>query len=614
LKNPVSTPFGAIIQTEALLNTRRVAPYVMIVLFSFNAWLWTVKGAAVHNDWCTNCDYFIVRNLLGFAFMTLPLFTALIMGDPVSRDFHLGITPLIFSKPVSRATYLFGKFFGNFLVLIACQASFVLTMMILQVFPTAQMIVQPLRVFPYFKHFIFFVVISQLLVAAICFAVGTLTRNSKVVYGIVVISYPLYIAYQVYILKGLPQHWRGALDPLLLNWAGAQSQVADGDYISAQLINQLTLSYDLAAVANRGALVFLALTCLAVVYLRFSTTERLSKNSDSRALTTLSLAVAPDWLVPHSDSDAGADLVTEDEGERVVHRKSVEIPAVGQNLVGFRSSFRRLIAAIGVELRLLSAERGLIVILPLALLFCIIGMASHQAVPDNLYTRVYAARTAESLLIFLVAIAIFFTGEAMHRDRELRFEPLLWSLPTPNFILLLSKFGATFLLSISFSLVVCCLAITLQLVRGHTPFEVLVYLQVYFVILVPSILFMVSAVTLLNVLLRDKYLAYAIGFAISLGLFYLFSQGYNHWLYNPVLVGRWTPQDLAGPNLARILIHRVYVLALAGACLGLSHFCFSRVTARGLFASGRLSSKGWSLLVVSVAAAVALVTGFFIAR
>ena len=113
--------------------------------------------------WATNSDFYIVRNLLGFSFLLgLPIFNAVIMGDPVIRDFRLGIDPLIFSKPISRAEYLLGKFFGNFFVLVCCQAAFALTLLVLQAFRTSQMIVLPVRVFPYFKHFLFFVVISHL--------------------------------------------------------------------------------------------------------------------------------------------------------------------------------------------------------------------------------------------------------------------------------------------------------------------------------------------------------------------------------------------------------------------------------------------------------------------
>ena len=64
----------------------------------------TGRGLAV------NSDFFIAGVLPVYSFMTLPLFTALFMADPVSRDFRAGVDPLIFSKPISRLTTFSGNF------------------------------------------------------------------------------------------------------------------------------------------------------------------------------------------------------------------------------------------------------------------------------------------------------------------------------------------------------------------------------------------------------------------------------------------------------------------------------------------------------------------------
>jgi hypothetical protein len=125
---------------------------------------------------------------------------------------------------------------------------------------------------------------------------------------------------------------------------------------------------------------------------------------------------------------------------------------------------------------------------------------------------------------------------------------------------------------------------------------------------------MIAAATALNVLLRDKHLAYAVGLAIAGGLFYLFNLGYNHWLYNPVLYGLWTPSDLTsgGSRLAQILLHRVYSLALTVLCLSLAHLFFDRKSMKGLQEGGQLSGKGWTLSIMTVAIAVAVITGLMI--
>src|SRR5437588_6657326 len=217
MRSPLKTQFAAIFINEVLLNSKRIAPYALMILFSANAVLWRGWGPAVRLGWATNSDYYIARNLLAFSFLLgLPIFNAVIMGDPVIRDFRLGIDPLIFSKPVNRAQYLLGKFFGSFFVLVCCQAVFPLTLLALQAVRPAGMVVQPVRVLPYFQHFFFFVVITHLLLAACYFTAGALTRNSKVVYGLAICFYPVYIAAMVFLLSPLTIRWRSFLDPFLL--------------------------------------------------------------------------------------------------------------------------------------------------------------------------------------------------------------------------------------------------------------------------------------------------------------------------------------------------------------------------------------------------------------
>jgi ABC-type transport system involved in multi-copper enzyme maturation permease subunit len=194
LSSPLSSPLAAVFRAEVLFNLKRVAPYALMILFSANALLWWGWGPAASRGWAVNSDFFIVWLFGGFSFMTTPLFVALLMGDPVIRDYRLRVDPLIFSKPVGRGEYLLGKFFGNFFVLVCCQACFALTPLLLQAFSRDGMIVLTPRVLPYLQHFLFFFVVSSLALAAVFFTVGTLTRNVKVVYGLAVSFYPLYIA------------------------------------------------------------------------------------------------------------------------------------------------------------------------------------------------------------------------------------------------------------------------------------------------------------------------------------------------------------------------------------------------------------------------------------
>jgi ABC-type transport system involved in multi-copper enzyme maturation permease subunit len=567
MRNPLHTPFVVVFQNEVLLNSKRVAPYALMILFIANAALWWSHPAA-QLRWATNSDWYIVRNIVGFSFLLgLPIFNAVIMGDPVIRDFRAGVDPLIFSKAVTRAQYLLGKFFGNFFVLVCCQAVFPLTQMVLQAFPTSRMTVLPVRFFPYFKHFFFFLVITHLLLAAIYFTVGTLTRNSKIVYALAAGFYPVFITYGLVLLRPLPFRWRIMLDPMLL---GA-SLPGNGFLHSAEFLNQYVVRYTTEMIVNRVAMILLAALCLVILYVRFTIAER---SGNEEKLATLNLSTARE-RVYYPESSPATRLDELDDTALLPH---VALPNVARLNRGIRANLNKLIAALSVEFRLLRAERSLVVVMPLAIVLSVLEVAFYNIAPDVSYSAAYATNTAKLLMLFLLGITIFYTGEALHRDREVRIEPVLWAAPAPNNVLLLSKFLATLLLTCSLIVAVGIAAIAIQVLRNHTPIDVLAYVRVYGLILLPSTIFITAVVVLANIVLRNKHVAYVFSIGTAAGLFYLYSTGYNHWLYNPVLHGLWTYADLAGAghNQSTILIHRIYCLAVAGACLWLAHIFFQR--------------------------------------
>ena len=560
--NPIST-FAAIVYNELLLNSKRVAPYVLMILFAGNAILWWAKGPAVALGWATNSDFYIARNLKAFSFLLgLPLFNAVIMGDPVIRDFRLGIDPLIFSKPINSAQYLFGKFFGNFFVLVCCMAAFPLTLLALQAFPLSRMVVQKAQVFPYFKHFFFFVIITHLTLAAFYFAIGALTRNSKLVYGLAISFYPIYISFMLFLLASLPARWKIFFDPFLLNSGPGKN----GFGSSAEFLNSYVMDYTPEMIGNRVLLILVAIGCLTVLYVRFRTTARTGNLEKS---LTLGLSTAPDRVV------YAVNIFEKPAAhyEKPALDQKAALPSVSKANDGFHSVLNKLLAASGIEFRLLLAERSLFVIMPLAVVLSNLEVAFYNIPPDVSQSAGYATNTAKLLLLFLIGIAVFYTGEAMHRDREVKIEPVLWSTPVTNSVLLLSKFLATIVLTISLLIVVGLVAIVIQIVRGHTPIDCSAYLMVYGVVLVPGIIFVTALVVMLNALLRNKYLAYVVAVGTGAGLFYLYSAGYNHWFYNPMLYQLWQYQDLAS---ARILSYRLYCFIFAVACLALAHLLFER--------------------------------------
>lgn len=566
MRNPLNNPVAAIIQAEILFNMKRAAVWVMIFLFGFNAVLWSWGGIAMEKGWAINSDFFIARTCAGFTFITTPFFVALLMGDAILRDFRYEVHPILLTTPVRRIEYLLGKFFGNFLVLTLCSFSLILVSFLLQIITPPKSLLQPFHLISYLKHFFVIVVITHLVLGAFCFLVGTLSRNVKLVYALIPLFYVFAISLSI-MDELFFIHWARWINPLAFL---SINQI--GNTPAAEL-NLLTISYDSALVINRMLMLITTALFLAIAWWRFSKPERfVSGNTDT--LGTLNLITSNERVYYQTQ-----ELSQPEKTEFASERKLVTIPQVKISNEGWRVRLAQYFAAVATEFRLLRAERSLIIILPLTIFLCVLDLfyTYTKGTPES-YSALYAGKSTESLLIFLFGIAVFYTGETMHRERELKADSLIWSAPVSNFVLLLSKFSAVFLLSFSLTLLVAIAAIALEIYNGYAPIELQTYFKIYSLIPIPNIAFMVSAVMALNVILRDKYLSYVVCLALGGGLFYAISQGYNHWLYNLVLFKLWNYSDFTnqGSNLKQIFIYRIYSLTIAAFCLLLAHVFYKR--------------------------------------
>jgi hypothetical protein len=320
-------------------------------------------------------------------------------------------------------------------------------------------------------------------------------------------------------------------------------------------------------------MVLISAACLLLLYWRFSITDRTDK---SKHFSVLQLTTTTERIYfdsPSLAATSGQHLSEEASEYRSI--ANILLPAVSTANETFSDNLKKLVSAVSLEFRLLRGERSLIVLAPLALLLSIFDVAFFRVVPEVSYSATYASSTALAMLLFLIGMSVFYTGEAMHRDRELRIEPVIWSTPAPNYVLLLSKFLATLVLALSFITLTGFAAITTQLIRRH-PIEIQTYLLTYSIILLPAVVFLAACSVMLNVLLRNKYLVYATSIALASALFYLYGIGHNHWLYNPLAYRLWTYADLIGVNSRALLFQRFYWIAVAGLCLVLAHVSFAR--------------------------------------
>jgi ABC-type transport system involved in multi-copper enzyme maturation permease subunit len=451
--------------------------------------------------------------------------------------------------------------------------------------------------------------------AAFCFMVGTLTRSAKLVYGFVTALYVVYIPTKIALRSYAPRFGK------LFDLFPFDSVNAPGRNRPAELVNQLVLTYDAELIVNRCIMLAVAAICLTITYRRFTAIDMVKPaKQQTSALGLLGLIEKSDRLY-HEDRPAGSYPIEsrfEQRLESVVKQQQIPLPQVTLSHTGWRAWLSKLFAAIAVEFRLLGGERSLVIMIPLAVLMCIAQIPPFRTdlgASPFLISANYAAHSADALLLLLFGVAIFFTGESVSRDRELNLEATLWCAPAPDAVFLLSKFTAVFCLSLCFIALGALTTLATQSYRNFASLKLFPYFIIYSVILLPTVAFMTGASLLLSVWLREKYIAYIVGVALGGGLFTLLSQGYTGWLYNPTLHQLWSYAELSesGKWFSRILLHRIYWLAITLACLALAHRFFSRKATSRSVVDGRLSEKGWAMSIAIVAALLAILTGWLVA-
>ena len=454
-------------------------------------------------------------------------------------------------------------------------------MLVSQLISHSRLVLLPPRFAPYAINYFLFPVITHLLVAAFCFAIGTIGRNTRLVYGSVLAAYFGYSFFQL-LVKNLPPVWRVALDPLGFNWAGI-----DPWRLQAGTLNQLTFNYDWPLILNRMAVVIAAFGILLITSRRFkpreggyggegrfdATGKWLTGAEASRINSQAWPSVAGGYY-PNSGSAAtlSASMATIVPSATVkpgttIGRKS--FPAVPDH----RSVFTSLLSA---ELSLLKSSRGNLVLLPLAFMMSTLELLLLR--PEGSPSIGYASNASRNLTFILAVLIIFYLGETFHREKELRIEPLLWVTRIPNWILISSKLASVFIPAALFALAVSLGAILAQVVRGHFPVSIAPFLFMFSLLIIPNLLIIIGLSMTLNSLITNKHLVYALSIAAAGTLIYLIQQGYNHWFYTPVIASMPFTTDDVSRNPGTVLLHRMFWLSSVSAGLAISLLVFKRRT------------------------------------
>lgn len=395
-------------------------------------------------------EMMILMNILGI------LFVAVMMGSPVVRDVEDNTTEIIFSRPISKSSYLLGRFSGSFAATLIIFFMVVLGIGAASVMPWQDPArIGPFMAGPYLVGFFVFIVPSVFLTGAIFFALATLSRKMFSAYVGVFVFLVLYSVSRLVFSEWMPvvnteyEFWANLADPfayssfLLLtkHWTIFERNTNTIGLTAELLVNRL-LWLSIGAIA------------LAATYRSFSFSVKSSASRGKRAEESVPAESGP---VPRATPRAVTSSFT------------------------FPSHVRQFLFQTRIEFLGIVKGAAFLVLMGVAVFNL---MTNLSASIDQLWgTTVYPTTSFmvnvsfSSFPLYVFLLVTFYSGALVWSERDSKFDLVYDSLPVPNWVPLLAKLAALMLLTLVMIAVIMTTMICYQLSKGFTNIEFGIYVQ-----------------------------------------------------------------------------------------------------------------------------------------
>ncbi|KAG1257093.1 hypothetical protein G6F68_009478 [Rhizopus microsporus] len=452
----------------------------------------------------------VLAQMLGIFTLLGMLVTALFVSNALLRDFELGTAELIFASPVKRRDYLAGRIAA---ALAAGLLVYVVIAFGLWLAPFMPW-VDPERMGPiswrgYAWTFAVIVIPNLLFTTALLSLLAALTRSILWVY-IGLVAYLVLFGASAALLRDIDNTWIAVLsEPLGMRALGRTIR-----YWSTAERNSGIPELAGYLLANRALWLGVAALLFAATFALFRSERSGSGRRRWGRKPTL----------------PAADAVAVRPARAALPRV---VPAFTAT-TAWQQFLRQVRFDTGGVLRsvpfIVLLVLGLANFLPSALFRQTLYGTSIWPVTSQM---IMGLQGAFSWL--LVIIVLFFAGELVWKERSARINEVTDAMPVPNWVPLLAKFTALLAVIICFQAAGALAAMGVQLAKGYTHLEPLLYLRSLALDSVVYIL-MGGLALVLQVLTNNKFVGYALLIVVMSGQGVLGMLDYTQNIYN---FGSW---------------------------------------------------------------------------
>jgi ABC-type transport system involved in multi-copper enzyme maturation permease subunit len=578
---------SSLLRFEWRYHTRQASFVAAAVLFLVMGFVLTATGFGPDNI-RANAPWVVMESIGLLSLLSL-FVVAVFASNAILRDVEHNMLEIVYTTPVGRFQYLFGRFTGAALAGITVAALSVVGMLAGGFMPW----LDPSRsagftLLPHAWALAVVMLPNVLFATALLFAIAALTRSSIATYVGAVITYFLYFAVSALtnspIMAASKPGVGGGAAVALLDPFGLSGFFELTRHWSIAEKNDRFVPLAGAFLANRLLWIGIVIAIFAVVYRAFSfRVLRRSRKQSKRPLD-----------IPSHFESAGVE----------VKRMPVRVEP------SWRTAF---LSALKLE------WKALVWNVPFLLLVLLwLALGGSELYSDLFDSEFRTARYPMTSLIINAlrqtlelagTIVIVYLGtEIFWREQQTRMSSLIDATPVAGSAIVMAKWTALCAVVASFIASAILLGMGLQLARGYPHFEPLLYLSQFYFVGLP--LFLLAAVaTLIHVFSPGKYVG-----MVLVVLFVVFQRmtgmlGLEHmlWQFGGAPTVTFSDMDHFGPN-ARPFHWLMLHWSLLGALLLLIASTAWRDLARPL--AGKLRHMRGRATTIQRASAVALLTLF----
>jgi hypothetical protein len=474
-----------------------------------------------------NGPYANIYNDIGTSFFGVIVIAA-IFGTAILRDFQRDTVQILFTKPISKFSYLGGRWAGSFAATVFAFSGSLFGEFLGTLAPWADHArIGPNHLSWYLQPFLSIVVFQIFFLGSLFFLVAALTRKIFIVYLQGATIFMLYlIGITIFsATRSLEHFWSGILDPVGFLYNDAITR-----YWTVVERNSLLYSWSPGVfLYNRLLWGSVGLISLLAVWKLFPMSVE--------ALTART-------------SGKRAALARDQELAEATPRRSLvasKLPLVHQ-VFGGATSFAQLVSLTRLRITNIVTEVPFwgMVILMIGIA-CNNGHYAGRVAGQNVWPVTYlmlqAVEGGASLFFYIVAT--LYAAELIWRERDTHFSGIHDALPVSDSIDWVSKLFAICFVELVLLTVTALCGMAMQTVAGYYNYEVLQYAQELYVVAFPQVLTFILTALFVQTVVANKFVGHGIIIEVFVLVPILFNFGWENTLY---LYGNTPPYTYSDMN------------------------------------------------------------------